>query len=144
MQIRGGVYINAGWSYSVTGMYQIAPDRKWGFNVSAALNGHEGYPVPYFIGRVSGFAEGSLNTNIQATANADDFQLDDVHLLDLRLEKEFGFDDFNFTVGVELFNALNDSTVLQRQHRLGISTSDYVQEILSPRIFRAGVRFRFK
>ena len=141
---KGGVYINAGWSYSVTGMYQIAPDRNWGFNVSAALSGREGYPVPYFFGRVGGFAEGALNTNVQATGDADAFQLDDVHLVDLRVEKEFGFNDFNFTVGLELFNAFNDSTVLQRQHRLNVGTSDFVQEILSPRIFRAGLRFRFK
>ena len=100
---KGAVYINAGWSYSVTGMYQIAPDKKWGFNASAALTGREGYPIPYFIGRVTGFAEGSLNTNIQATTNNDDFSNEDVHLVDLRVEKEFGFNNYNFTVGVELF-----------------------------------------
>ena len=47
--------------------------KKWGFNASAVLTGREGYPIPYFIGRVTGFAEGSLNTNIQATTNNNDF-----------------------------------------------------------------------
>ena len=138
---KGGIYINAGWSYSLTGMYQIAPDTGWGFNVSAALNGREGYPIPYFVGRVSGFAAGS--SNIQVTENPDSFSHDDVHMLDLRVEKEFGFGDSNFIVGLELFNALNESNVLQRQHRLGRSNTDHVIEIVSPRVFRIGVRFRF-
>jgi hypothetical protein len=141
---KGGIYISAGWSYSLTGMYQIAPDRKWGFNASAAINGREGYAIPYFIGRVGGFASGTLNNNLQATADSDDFSNDDVHIVDLRLEKDFDIgDSFNFTLGLELFNALNESTVLQRQHRLGVGNRNHVLEIVSPRVWRVGVRFRF-
>jgi hypothetical protein len=141
---KGGIYISAGWSYSLTGMYQIAPDRKWGFNASAAITGREGYAHPYYIGRVPGFASGTTNNNIQATADSDDFANDDVHIVDLRLEKDIDIgDSFNVTVGLELFNALNEATVLQRQHRLGIGTSNHVLEVVSPRVWRIGVRFRF-
>jgi hypothetical protein len=139
---KGGVYIGAGWSYSITGMYQIAPDRPWGFNASAAFTGREGYPIPYFRRFGSPFIADS-STNIMTTLNADDFSNEDVHVVDLRLEKELSFESYSFTVGVELFNAFNESTVLQRQHRLDRSNSDYVQEILSPRVWRFGVRFRF-
>ena len=45
---KGGVYINSKWSYSLNGLYQIAPDRPWGFNVALNLNGRQGYPIPYF------------------------------------------------------------------------------------------------
>ncbi len=45
---KGGVYINSKWSYSVNGLYQVAPDRPWGFNLAGNLTGREGYPIPYF------------------------------------------------------------------------------------------------
>jgi hypothetical protein len=48
------------------------------------------------------------------------------------------------TLGVDVFNALNESYVLQRQHRLGIRTTNNVTEILSPRIFRIGARLSFR
>ena len=140
---KGAVYINAGWSYSLTGMYQVAPDRKWGFNVSAAITGREGYPIPYYVGRVGGFNQGSVN--IQATVDSDDFQNDDVQIVDLRLEKEFTVGgDVNFTIGVEAFNIFNESTVLQREHRLSRGNTNWVREIVSPRVFRVGARFRFQ
>jgi hypothetical protein len=139
---KGGVYINAGWSYSLTGMYQIAPDKKWGFNASAALNGRAGYPVPYFV-QLGGLSSTGGTITLQATENADDYTLDDIHIVDLRLEKEFNFNNFNFTLGVELFNAFNENTVLQRRHRLRVSNTNHILEVVSPRVWRLGVRFRF-
>ena len=44
---KGNVFINSKWSYSLNGMYQIAPDRPWGFNVAANLTGRQGYPLRY-------------------------------------------------------------------------------------------------
>jgi hypothetical protein len=29
-------------------MYQVAPDRPWGFNLAGNLTGRQGYPIPYF------------------------------------------------------------------------------------------------
>jgi len=138
---KGGVYITPGWSYSFTGMYQIAPDRKWGFNVSAALTGHEGYAIPYFVTLSGAFATG--NANLQAGESNTEFTLDDVETVDLRVEKEFGFNDYNFTVGLELFNAFNEATVLQRRHRIGVGNTNHILEVLSPRIWRVSFRFRF-
>ena len=138
---KGGVYITPGYSYSLTGMYQVAPDRPWGFNVSAALNGREGYAIPYFFTLSGAFATGSAS--LQATDSNTEFSLDDTNVIDLRIEKELGWSDYNFTVGVELFNALNESTVLQRRHQMLIGQANHVTEILSPRIFRVSLRFRF-
>ena len=139
---KGGVYINSNWSYNLTGMYQVAPDRGWGFNVAANLNGREGYAVPYYL-RVFGVFNDSSSVRLEALNSADEYRLDDVHVLDLRVEKEFSVSDFSFTVGAELFNVFNESTVLQREHRLQRANSDHVQEILSPRVARLSVRFSF-
>ena len=139
---KGGVYINSNWSYSINGMYQIAPDRPWGFNVAANLTGREGYPIPYFRRLTQGGFPGT--TNVEVTSDPDEFRNPDVHVIDARVEKEFAFSDFGLTVGVDAFNLLNEGYVLQRQHRLGTGASDNVTEVLSPRIFRVGARLSFR
>ncbi len=143
---KGGVYINSKWAYSINGLYQIAPDRPWGFNAALNLNGREGYPVPYFQRvflptdqYVTGPSE-----NVQATNRPDSFRLENIAIVDARVEKEFTFSDFGLTLGVDCFNLLNESYVLQRNHRLQQSTSDNVREITSPRIFRFGARLSFR
>ncbi len=140
---KGGVYINSNWSYSFTGMYQVAPDRRWGFNVAASVNGREGYPVPYYT-----LESNPLNSSgsfaLQATNANDDFRLDDVLTVDLRVEKEFTVNNFSFTVGAEVFNLFNEATVLQRQHRLRTGVTNFVTEILSPRIARIAFRVNLR
>jgi len=140
---KGGIYINSEWSYSVSGMYQIAPDRPWGVNVALNLTGRQGYPIPYW----HRFLVSDPNTRVvavQVTDGPDEFRQDDIHMVDARVEKEFTFSDFGFTVGLDVFNAFNEAYVLQRQHRLGIGTSDHVTEITSPRVLRLGARLSFR
>jgi hypothetical protein len=154
---KGNVCISSAWSYSVNGMYQVAPDKAWGFNVAAAVNGHEGYAQPYFLFRAkrSGFLN-TTNTNVLAVDDPDDYKLDDVHVLDVRLEKEFRFDRVGLTLGFDVFNALNENTVLQRQRRISgdrpdtatnpdvsSTQADWVYEVLSPRILRIGATLSF-
>jgi hypothetical protein len=139
---KGGVYINSNWSYSVNGLYQIAPDRPWGFNVAGNLTGREGYPVPYFrrLNR-NGIP---VAANVQATTDPDEFRNDDINVFDARVEKEFTFSDFGLTLGVDVFNVLNENFVLQRRHQTNIPQTNNVTEILSPRIFRLGARLSFR
>jgi hypothetical protein len=150
---KGAVYINSQWSYSVNGLYQVAPDAPWGFNFAGSLTGREGYPLPYFERFDPGVRAGIPGfSRVQVVPN-DEYRLDDIHILDLRLEKEFTFSDFGLTLGVDVFNALNDGTVLQRNHRLRVGpsavnplapASDFVTEVTSPRIFRLGARLSFR
>ena len=116
---KAGVYINSKWAYSVNGLYQIAPDHPWGFNVALNLNGREGYPVPYYR-RVSAArpTSSSPSTYVQVTNRPDSFRLDNIRIVDARVEKEFNFSDFGLTLGVDCFNLFNEGFVLQRQHRL--------------------------
>ncbi len=163
----GAVYINSGWSYNVNGMYQIAPDRPWGFNVAASLTGREGYPIPHWrrIARGSINGPSSVYRNLQVV-DSDEFRNDDVHTADARLEKEFAFSDFGLTLGVDVFNLFNEGTVMQRQPRLqfapnaasppgcaatnscqvpaGVNGPNYATEVLSPRIYRIGARISFR
>jgi hypothetical protein len=140
---KGGVYINSEWSYSVNGLYQISPDRPWGFNVALNMTGRQGYPIPYFH-RATVADPNVRALNVQVTDSPDEFRLDDIHIVDARVEKEFTFSDFGLTLGVDVFNVFNEAFVQQRQHRLAIGTSNHVTEVTSPRILRLGARLSFR
>jgi hypothetical protein len=139
---KGNVWINSEWSYDLSGLYQIAPDRPWGFNVAANINGRQGYPVPYTRNR--NLSDGLGTRLSQATTSPDQFRLDDIMIINARLEKELTFSDFGLTLSVDGFNLLNESYVLQRNGNLASASRDFVLEITSPRIFRIGARFNFR
>ncbi|HET9208939.1 MAG TPA: carboxypeptidase regulatory-like domain-containing protein [Thermoanaerobaculia bacterium] len=141
---KGGVYINSKWAYSVNGLYQIAPDRAWGFNVALNLTGRQGYPVPYYDRVFLPGNENFAGVSVQSTDRPDSYRLDNINIVDARVEKEFTFSDFGLTLGVDCFNVFNEAYVLQRQHRLNIGSADRVTEITSPRIFRIGARVSFR
>ena len=143
---KGNVFINSKWSYSLNGMYQIAPSRKWGFNVAANLTGREGYPIRYGrrIFRDTIADTPGLGIVVPVTSDVDRFRYADIHTLDLRVDKDFHFSALGMTLSAELFNALNESYVLQRQGVLGGNRADHVQEVLSPRVLRLGARLSFR
>ncbi|HSK79796.1 MAG TPA: TonB-dependent receptor [Thermoanaerobaculia bacterium] len=141
---KGNVFISSDWSYSVNGLYQIAPDRPWGFNVSANLNGRQGYPIRYARRIFRDTINAGAGTDVPVAADADTFRFPDIHVVDLRVEKEFRLSDMGLTLGVDVFNALNESYVLQRQSILATGTSDHEVELLSPRVLRVGARLSFR
>jgi hypothetical protein len=137
------VFINSKWSFAVNGLYQIAPDKPWGFNVAGNLTGRQGYPDPYYVHAAT--TGGAAPENIQVGAS-DSNRLDNIIDFDARVEKEFTFQDFGLTLGVDCFNLFNESFILQRRDQLqaGVGNAGFVTEILSPRIFRFGARLSFK
>jgi hypothetical protein len=138
---QGGAYINSKWSYALSGLYQVAPDRPWGFNLAGSLNGRQGYPLRYVrrvfiptlnIGRPS---------DLPTSSRIDAVRYPDVHVLNLRVDKEVRFKRTGATFGIDVFNALNSATVVRRQALLGQSNGDYVLEILGQRVYRLSLRF---
>ncbi|HVR08609.1 MAG TPA: hypothetical protein VMW75_11225, partial [Thermoanaerobaculia bacterium] len=147
------VYINSKWSFAVNGLYQIAPDRPWGFNVAGNLTGRQGYPDPYF------FNVSAASTSVPNPAfggetvqigKADSNRLDNIIDFDARIEKEFTFQNFGLTLGIDCFNVFNEAFVLQREETFHVasapvpSNAGFVNEVLSPRVFRFGARLSFK
>ncbi len=146
LQGDGNLFINSKWSYDLNGMYQVAPDRPWGFNLAANLQGRQGYPIPYGqrIVRSTIADTPGLGIVVPVTSDTDRFRYADVRTLDLRIEKNFDVSEIGLTVSADVFNAFNESTVLQRQSVLGGSNGNAIQERLSPRVFRLGVRLSFR
>ena len=137
---KGGIWLNSTWSANLNGLYQVAPDRPWGFNVAANLNAREGFINPRFT---------AVNLPTLGSVNVEDGEFGDnrnenVYTLDLRLDKDFQFGDWGFTVSADVFNVFNEAFVLQRQRNLSLSTANNVQETLSPRIIRLGVQLNFR
>ncbi len=140
---KGDVFLQSGWSWNLNGMYQFFPNRAYGFNVAGNLYGREGFPLPYFVRRTG--TEDRITRDISIVADTDDFRADDIFTLDLRVEKEFvTANDASITVSLDGFNLLNEAYVLQRERRMNLSTANFLDETLSPRIWRLGVRLNWK
>jgi len=151
---KGSVYINSKYSYSLNGLYQVAPEKAWGFNAALNITGRQGYPLPYYERLGFGFRTGIPGfTRVTVVDDPDSFRLDDIRIVDARLEKEFNFGDFGLTLGADCFNVFNEGFIQQRNHRLLVGAtnsnpnapaSDWVTEVTSPRIFRLGARLSFR
>jgi len=138
---KGDVIIGARWSYHANALYQVAPDRAWGFDFVAAVSGRQGYPTPPYV-RVSG---GPTGTRFLLLANSvTEFRNPDIFVLDARLGKDFHFKDFALTLGIDGFNLLNAHTILQQQRNQAVLTAGFTEEVLSPRIFRLGATLHFR
>jgi hypothetical protein len=130
------------WQWNLNGMYQVAPERPWGFNVAGNLTGRQGYPNRYF--RRTRGSDG-INRAIMVVENSTDFRKDDVFVTDLRLEKEFAASgNTSLTFSIDGFNVFNKGYVLGINTNLGSSTVNWVTNTLSPRIYRLGVRVNWR
>lgn len=135
---KGDVWAGSSYTFSLNTLYQVAPDRPWGFNVGASVTGREGFVSPPY-------APTSGGRRVQLAA-FDQFRNDDILMLDARIDKDFDLgDDFGFTLSVDAFNLLNEDYVLQRQRNVeaGVNANQ-VREVLSPRVFRLGVKLHFR
>jgi hypothetical protein len=133
-------FLHSTWMFNVNGLYQVAPEKSWGFDLSANIYAREGYPLPYYrdyVSRIDG-----RQREVQAVRRVDDFRTDDIATVDLRLSKDFSLvrDQLLVTLMADLFNALNEGYVMRRELALNSPRSNFVESTLSPRVWRFGVR----
>ena len=145
------LWINARWQFNVTGMYQF----PWGISASANFFAREGYPQSYYFNMPRDPELGSITRIL--IGKIDQYRLDNVYQLDLRLEKTFNIGTVGITPMAECFNITNNNTVLQRESRTGTVSYDdngnpvftqsgafnQILETQSPRILRLGMRVSF-
>lgn len=135
-------FLNSRWSYNLTGLVQVARNRKWGFDLAGILGGRQGYPIRYSY-RVIRTLEDQPLTFVPVNSDADD-RYPDLHVLDLRIAKSFRLEPTDLTLSVDCFNALNNGVVLLRSPVLGTGTGNWVTETLGPRTFRVGARLSLR
>jgi hypothetical protein len=145
---RGTIAMNSRWSFNVSGLWQ----GPWGINMAGNFFGREGNPASYNIRARTGDVNGTRPTNV--IGHVDDFRLDDVFELDIRLEKVFKLGAVDITPSVDIFNVLNDDAILQRESFAGdynfntqafsrYSFFNDILEVQNPRIVRLGLRVAF-
>lgn len=145
---KADVLVGGQWSFTLNGLYQVAPDRPWGFNIGGSVEGREGYVNPPFVRTGGPVGRRSL----QLTSDIDEFRHDDVIVFNAHLDKELRFGETSLTLSLDGFNLANEDVILQRQ-RNGDSALEnsqeeevfyYSIEALSPRVFRVGATLRFR
>ncbi len=116
-------------------------DLPWGFCVGAFFNYRTGYPtVRYFRTSSSLLNQGRISVN---TEKFGDSRYPAMALLDLRLSKVFGLGKYGkIELMLDGFNIFNSVTTLGWTTLSG-SSYHYITEVLSPRIFRLGVKWNF-
>lgn len=142
--VKTSVFLNAQWSFNASSLYRVAASRRWGFDVAADLYGRQGYPIPYFR-TVSGVETGDgIDRRVLVAPSVDHARNDTVANLNARVEKSIAVRPGSISLSVDLFNVLNRSSVLQRQHELNLPVGDDVIETVSPRALRFGARIRWE
>jgi hypothetical protein len=141
---KGGIHINSGWSYAITGLYQIPFVEM---NLGVNLSGREGYPAPYVHETQSFGNEGGGRKDV-LMVDIGQVRHEDIHMMDLRLAKELRFAGVGLTLSADAFNVTNQQTILQRnlllyRQNAARATGNRITEIVSPRVFRLGARVTF-
>ena len=121
---------------NANGFYQLPA----GFEVGANLFARQGYVRPLII-QASVPGDGTLRA--LATTTLDEVRYPNLWDLDLRLAKTVKITRVKFLLSADLFNVLNSSTVLAQNRNLAAGAFGTINEIISPRIARLGVKFQF-
>jgi hypothetical protein len=133
---KAEVFINSTWQFNVAALYQL----PLGFNVAGNVYGREGYP------RIQYHREGlddGLGDRLVLIGQMDDLRYDDVYNVDLRLEKIIDIQRLQVSLTADVFNVLNEATVLQRVGEVTASNYNRIVETQSPRVLRLGARVSF-
>jgi len=117
-------------------------------SIGGALNGREGYLIPYRV-TFRDKREGTQK-NLLVSPNFDDSRLPNVTNLDLRLAKDISLaGKAALNLSIDAFNVLNSHTVLDRNTLLDVGANgtdpiyNHISTLMSPRILRFGARVKF-
>lgn len=139
---RQGIRPFSEWYLKISGYYQL----PWEIGVGAFLRYQQGYPYIIF-----GTAPDASLIDFYQTSIHRFFvepfgsrRLDNKFTLDLRVEKGIEMGEYGrLTAIVDLFNLTNENAVLRRNQNLRAQQFYQIQEVISPRTVRFGLRFTY-
>lgn len=139
---KSGVYPFSEWSMKVSGIY----DFPWDISVGAFARYQQGYPYILF----GSFSDTTLQSAFGTTTHrilVEPFgsrRYDNIFTLDLQFEKAFEIGDYGrIGFSANLFNVTNSNTVIRRNRSVASSTLNAIDELVSARALRLGVRYSF-
>jgi hypothetical protein len=133
----GGIFTNARWLTKVSGRYTFPYD----ISVAAFYNGRQGYPFPQSV-QTPNRANGAGRAQVLLDPLGD-VRLDDLHMIDFRLDKDFRFSRLSLMPTFEIFNLTNANTVLAINRNQAASNANRISGIVAPRVIRFGLQVRF-
>jgi hypothetical protein len=131
----GNIYINAKWQFNANALYQ-AP---YGIEVSGNVFGRQGYPYPLFRQGTTAALGSDSTLQVLVTPEIDTFRYPNLWNTDLRVAREFRFNQVKIRGILDAFNVFNANTALVRNNNLGSLSFNTLAQNLSPRIFRVGL-----
>jgi carboxypeptidase family protein/TonB-dependent receptor-like protein len=133
---KGDLFYNARWQLNANGFYQLPA----GFEVGANIFARQGYVEPLIFQVTAG---GDGRVRALATSTLDEVRYPNLWDVDLRLAKTLAINRTKFLLSLDAFNVMNSDTTLQKTRNLASSAFGSINEIISPRIVRLGVKFQF-
>jgi hypothetical protein len=136
---QSGVFLHSRWDYTVAGLYRA----RAGIGLAILFHGREGYPLLYYE-NVDG-SDGRTRS-VAVTHEDDPLRFDNIHLADVRLEKDLvaAKGRAAVTVSLDALNVFNFTPPIERMTQLETPTADFVREIVAPRILRVGLRLELR
>ena len=138
---KSGVYPYSEWTLRMSGVYQFPAE----ISVGAFGRYQQGYPYVLF-GQVDdgSFSAFDGSARVILLEPIGDRRYDNTFTLDLNVQKVFSFGNAGrLTLAADLFNVTNNNSVVQRNRLANSSTFNVIQENISPRALRFGVRYSF-
>lgn len=130
-----GGWVESRWTAGLEGLFEVASDAAWGFDVGFALRFREGNPLPWYVHDLAS-ADGVWRRVEVGTG-----RLPDTWTLDLRFAKEFELGhDFVLGLGFEALNVLDEDADLRRELNLSGVRGGFPEETVPSRTLRFGVR----
>ena len=133
----GDIFTNARWLLKLSGRYTLPGD----VNIAAHYNGRQGYPFPQFI-QTPNRANGAGRDEVLLD-RLGEVRLDNLHMVDFRLDKVLRLGPRSVTPTFEIFNLTNTNTVLAINRNQAASNANTISGIVAPRVIRLGVQVRF-
>jgi hypothetical protein len=135
---KGDIFYSPKWQFIASALYQLPA----GFEVATSVFGRQGYPRPFILTRPSSDA----TLRALAQTEIDENRYPNLWNVDFRLSKNLRIAGSTALVlTADVFNALNNDVELNRTRNANTVATAFnrLDEVLSPRVVRFGLRFTF-
>ena len=133
----GNVFQNAKWLVKLNGRVQL----PYEFNLAANYLGRQGFPFPQTVlspNRANG--AGQIHVHIDPLGET---RYDNMHSVDLRLDRTFRFGTVTLIPALDVFNLTNSNTVIAQNRNQAAANANVVSGIIAPRVARIGIAARW-
>jgi hypothetical protein len=132
------LFTSVRWQLSGNALVQL----PWDVELAGAVFGRQGHPRPTFL-TLTAAGEPRKQVLANEELNIDDRRYPDLWNVDVRLAKNIRLGGASAVLSAEVFNVFNSGVELTRTRDATSAAFNRLDEILSPRIVRFGLRFLF-